>query len=139
MDSPKYKEMSTTTIKDVSKQFGISADALRYYERAGMIPPVSRTAGGVRDYQDEDLRWVELALCLRSAGLPVEVIAEYVQLSQSGSDTIPNRLALLEQQRKVLLEQQRQTGAALDRLNHKITVYQNALKTGTLNWNKEET
>lgn len=139
MDSPKYKEMSTTTIKDVSKQFGISADTLRYYERAGMIPPVSRTVGGSRDYQDEDLRWVELALCLRSAGLPVEVIAEYVRLSQSGSDTIPDRLALLEQQREVLLEQQRQTNAALSRLNHKITVYQNALETGTLNWKKEET
>lgn len=139
MDSPKYKEMSTTTIKDVSKQFGISADTLRYYERAGMIPPVSRTVGGSRDYQDEDLRWVELALCLRSAGLPVEVIAEYVRLSQSGSGTIPDRLALLEQQREVLLEQQRQTSAALSRLNHKITVYQNALETGTLNWKKEET
>lgn len=139
MDSPKYKEMSTTTIKDVSKQFGISADTLRYYERAGMIPPVSRTVGGSRDYQDEDLRWVELALCLRSAGLPVEVIAEYVRLSQSGSGTIPDRLALLEQQREVLLEQQRQTNAALSRLNHKITVYQNALETGTLNWKKEET
>ncbi len=139
MDSPKYKEMSTTTIKDVSKQFGISADTLRYYERTGMIPPVSRTVGGSRDYQDEDLRWVELALCLRSAGLPVEVIAEYVRLSQSGSGTIPDRLALLEQQREVLLEQQRQTNAALSRLNHKITVYQNALETGTLNWKKEET
>lgn len=131
--------MSTTTIKDVSKQFGISADTLRYYERTGMIPPVSRTVGGSRDYQDEDLRWVELALCLRSAGLPVEVIAEYVRLSQSGSGTIPDRLALLEQQREVLLEQQRQTNAALSRLNHKITVYQNALETGTLNWKKEET
>lgn len=104
-----------------------------------MIPPVSRTVGGSRDYQDEDLRWVELALCLRSAGLPVEVIAEYVRLSQSGSGTIPDRLALLEQQREVLLEQQRQTNAALSRLNHKITVYQNALETGTLNWKKEET
>lgn len=127
------------TIKDVSKQFGISQDALRYYERTGMIPPIGRTVGGIRDYQDEDLRWVELALCLRSAGLPVEVIAEYVQLTQLGSETIPDRLALLKKQREVLLEKQRQTGAALDRLNYKITVYQNALKTGTLNWNKEET
>lgn len=100
-----------------------------------MIPAVSRTAGGTRDYQDEDLRWVELTLCMRSAGLPVEVIAEYVRLTQLGSGMIPDRLDLLEKQREVLLEQQRQTSAALGRLDHKISVYQSALKTGTLNWN----
>ncbi len=126
------------TIKDVSKKFGISADVLRYYERAGMIPPVSRTAGGIRDYQDEDLRWVELALCMRSAGLPVEVISEYVRLAQSGEGTIPDRLALLRKQQEILSEQQRQIGMTLDRLNHKITVYEKALKTGRLNWEKEE-
>lgn len=126
------------TIKEVSKKFGISADVLRYYERAGMIPPVSRTAGGIRDYQDEDLRWVELALCMRSAGLPVEVISEYVRLAQSGESTIPDRLALLRKQQEILSEQQRQIGMTLDRLNHKITVYEKALKTGRLNWEKEE-
>ncbi len=130
--------MSVTTIKEVSSRFGLSQDALRYYGRMGMIPPVTRTAGGIRIYQDEDLRWVELALCLRSAGLPIEAIAEYVRLTRLGGGTIPERLALLEKQRGTLQEQQRRTSAALERLDHKITVYQNALKTGELNWNKEE-
>ena len=101
-----------------------------------MIPPVSRTSGGVRNYQDEDLRWVELALCMRSAGLPVEVISEYVRLTRLGANTIPDRLTLLQRQREVLLEQRRQIDAAIDRLNYKIIVYENALETGTLNWKK---
>lgn len=67
-------------IKEVSKQYQVSADTLRYYERVGMIPPVTRTASGIRDYQEEDLKWVQLALCMRSAGLPVEVMIEYVHL-----------------------------------------------------------
>ncbi len=104
-----------------------------------MIPPVSRTAGGNRSYQDEDLRWVELALCLRSAGLPVEAISEYVRLTQLGDSTISSRLALLLKQQKDLLEQRRQIETAMNRLNNKIAVYENALKTGTLNWDKEET
>lgn len=126
------------TIKEVSQQFGISQDTLRYYEREGMIPAVPRTAGGIRDYREEDLRWVELALCLRSAGLPVEVIAEYVQLSRQGDATIGARLALLTAQREALLAQQRQISAAIGRLEHKISVYEQALETGTLNWKKEE-
>ena len=43
------KECETVTIKEVSQKYNISSDTLRYYERVGMIPPVTRTAGGIRD------------------------------------------------------------------------------------------
>ena len=121
--------MAAITIKEVSKKYSITQDALRYYERAGMIPPVTRTAGGIRDYQDEDLAWVELALCMRGAGLSVEAISQYVRLARLGSDTIKERLTLLEQQREGLLERQSQITQALERLNYKIARYEDALKT----------
>lgn len=130
--------MEKITIKEVSSQYGITQDALRYYERAGMIPPVTRTAGGIRDYRDEDLAWVELALCLRSAGLSVEAISEYVRLARLGDGTIKDRLALLQSQREGLLERQCQITQALERLNYKIARYEDALQTGTLNWKKED-
>ena len=50
------------TIKEVSEKYNISQDTLRYYERVGMIPRVHRTGGGIRDYQEDDLGWVELAI-----------------------------------------------------------------------------
>ena len=53
------------TIKEVSEKYGISQDTLRYYERVGVIPAVTRTSGGIRDYREEDLKWVELAVCMR--------------------------------------------------------------------------
>lgn len=130
--------MGRITIKEVSRQYGITQDALRYYERAGMIPTVTRTAGGMRDYREEDLAWVELALCMRSAGLSVEAISEYVRLSRLGDGTIKDRLALLQSQREGLLERQSQIAQALERLNYKIARYEDALKTGVLNWTKEE-
>lgn len=130
--------MGKITIKEVSRQYGVTQDALRYYERIGMIPPVSRTAGGARDYQDEDLAWVELALCMRSAGLSVEAISEYVRLARLGDGTIKDRLALLQGQREGLLERQGQIAQALERLNYKIARYEDALKTGVLNWAEEE-
>lgn len=130
--------MAAITIKEVSEKYRVTQDALRYYERAGMIPPVTRTAGGIRDYQDEDLAWVELALCMRSAGLSGEAISEYVRLSRLGNSTIKDRLALLQGQRELLLEQQRQIAGTLDRLNYKISRYEDALKTGILNWKKED-
>lgn len=130
--------MGKITIKEVSTRYDISQDTLRYYERTGMIPPVTRTAGGIRDFREEDLSWVELALCLRSAGLSVEAISEYVRLARQGDGTIQDRLALLERQREALLDRQRRIAGALDRLNYKIERYEDALKTGTLNWKKED-
>ena len=122
------------TIAEVSKKYDISADTLRYYERGGMIPPVTRTASGIRDYQDSDLGWVGLAKCMRSAGLPVEAMIEYVRLYQEGDSTIPARLQLLLEQRQSLLEQKKKIDETLDRLNYKISIYEDAVKTGKLSW-----
>ena len=101
------------TIKEVSEKYDISQDTLRYYERIGMIPPVTRTASGIRNYQEKDLGWVELAKCMRSAGLPVEAMIEYVKLAQEGDSTIPARLHLLTDQREILLEQKAKIDATL--------------------------
>lgn len=125
------------TIREVSGRYDITQDTLRYYERVGMIPPVTRTAGGIRDYSEEDLKWVELAKCMRSAGLPVEAMIEYVKLYRQGDSTIPERLRLLTQQRQVLLEQRKQIDETLERLNYKITRYEIAAETGVLSWEKE--
>lgn len=130
--------MIKITIKEVSRRYGVTQDVLRYYERAGMIPTVTRTAGGIRDYQEVDLAWVELALCMRSAGLSVEAISEYVRLARLGDGTIKDRLALLQRQREGLLERQDQIAQALERLEYKIARYEDALNTGILNWTKEE-
>ena len=125
------------TIKEVSEQYGISQDTLRYYERVGMIPSVTRTAGGIRNYTEEDLRWVGLAKCMRSAGLPVEAMIEYVRLFQEGDSTITARLQLLIDQREVLLKQREQIDETLNRLNYKISRYEEAAQTGVLRWDSD--
>ena len=109
------------TIKEVSEVYGISADTLRYYERIGMIPEVTRTAGGIRDYQESDLGWVELVICMRKAGLPVEALIEYVKLYQQGDETFEARLQLLSEEREKLEKQKAQIELAVNRLNHKIS------------------
>ena len=122
------------TIKEVSQKYNISSDTLRYYERVGMIPPVTRTAGGIRDYGESDLGWVELALCMRGVGLPVEAMIEYVKLCQQGDSTIEARMLLLKEQMETLLEQKAQIESTIKRLDFKISRYEEAVKTGKLTW-----
>ena len=83
-------------IAEVSKKYELSADTLRYYERIGLIPQVNRNKSGIRDYTEEDCRWVEFIKCMRNAGLPIEVLIEYVTLFQQGDETIEARKELIQ-------------------------------------------
>lgn len=114
-------------IAEVSEHTGISSDTLRYYERIGLIWPVNRNASGIRDYTDLDLRRVEFIKCMRNAGLPVEVLIEYVGLVQQGDKTIKARKEILREQRELLAARMSEMQKTMDILDHKIEVYENAL------------
>jgi len=128
------------TIKEVCEKFDITPDTLRYYERVGVIPEVHRTNGGIRDFTDEDVAWVENAICMRSAGVPVEMLIEYVKLYQEGDGTFQARRDVLEEARQEVQKNIEKYQATLDRLNFKISRYDVAIKTGVLSWDdcKEE-
>ena len=126
------------TIKEVSEKYDISQDTLRYYERVGLIPPVSRTAGGISNYNESDLGWVEHAICMRSAGVPIEALIEYVRLYQMGDSTIEARCQLLQEQLEALEEQKKQIEETMERLKFKVSRYQAAVETGVLSWDEKE-
>ena len=114
-------------IMEVSEQYGISSDTLRYYERIGLIPSVNRNKSGIRDYSELDMRRVEFIKCMRSAGLPIEVLIEYVGLVQRGDKTIEARKEILKEQRKQLMARMKEMQKTLELLDHKIEVYENAV------------
>ena len=126
------------TIRQVCSQYGLTPDTLRYYEKVGVIPEVHRTENGIRDYDDVAIGWVENAVCMRSAGVPVESIIEYVRLYQAGDTTLQARRDLLKDVHTNLLKQRQQMDAAIDRLSFKIRRYDVALKTGVLSWKEED-
>lgn len=115
------------TIAEVSKKFDLSQDTLRYYERIGLIPSVNRNKGGSRDYTEEDCRWIEFIKCMRSAGLPIEVLIEYVMLFQKGDATTQARKELLIEQRKQLIARMEDIQKTLELLNYKIESYESSV------------
>ena len=114
-------------IADVSETYGLSVDTLRYYERVGLLPPVNRNESGIRDYNELDLRRVDFIKCMRSAGLSIEVLIEYVALVQKGDKTIEARKDILIEQRELLAARMKEMQKTLDILDHKIEVYEKAV------------
>lgn len=114
-------------IAEVSKKYELSQDTLRYYERIGLLPSVTRTKSGIRDYGEEDCRWVEFIKCMRGAGLPIEALIEYVALFQQGDETAGVRKEILIEQRNQLSVRIEDMQKTLDRLNQKIERYEQSI------------
>ncbi|MCA5011619.1 MULTISPECIES: MerR family transcriptional regulator [unclassified Enterococcus] len=110
-------------IGTASKETNVSADTIRYYERIGLIPPVKRTESGIREFNEEDLRWIIFSRQMRNAGLSIESLIEYLSLFQGGDHTVPACLELLNEQKIILEERVDMMQSALDRLKFKIENY----------------
>jgi len=117
------KELPFMKIHEVSEKYNITADTLRYYERIGLLPFVSRNKSGIRDYSEADCGWVQFVKCMRSAGLSVESLIEYVKLSQEGDCTREARKEILLEERQKLINRMSTMEDTLARLNWKIDNY----------------
>lgn len=119
------------TIAEVSKKYQISADTLRYYEKEGLIPCISRTEGGVRNYTEDDCARIGFIKCMRGAGLSIEVLKQYFELFAKGKRTLKARRDLLAREREKLKARLAELQDTLKRLDYKISVYDKALKSKT--------
>lgn len=111
-------------IAEVSEKCGITADTLRYYERAGLLRHVPRNASGIREYNDMNVATVNFLKCMRSAGVSIEALIKYMDLFDQGDDTLAERKALLEEQRELIRQRVADMQAGLDRLDYKIANYE---------------
>ena len=107
-------------IAEVSKEYGLSADTLRYYERIGLLPNVTRTASGIRDYSEQDCARVQFVKCMRAASVSIEALIEYMALYDQGDSTLEARKTLLEEQRALVEQRIAEMQDGLARLHFKI-------------------
>lgn len=115
------------TIGEVSEKYEMTTDTLRYYERIGLIPPVPRKKNGIRDFDETACKWVSFVKCMRSAGVQIEPLIEYVSLLQKGTG-IERRKNILIEQRARLQEQEEHLRATIERLDYKIEHYEELFK-----------
>ena len=111
------------TIAEVSKKYNITPDTIRYYEKIGLIPHVPRNKSGIRDFDENSCNWIEFIKCMRSAGLSIEVLTQYISLFKQGNKTAKARKELLVEQRKKLIEKQEDINRTIERLDYKIELY----------------
>mgnify|MGYP001120545544 FL=1 len=119
-------------IKKVSEQLGISSDTIRYYERIGLVPAISRDKNRVRNFTDIDIQRLDFIKCMRHAGLSIESLHEYMHLYSLNDDrTILARKKILEEEAEKLDERIASLQETRAYLQHKIDVYDSQLTQAT--------
>jgi DNA-binding transcriptional MerR regulator len=73
------------------------------------------------------LEWVDFIKRMRSAGLPIEELIDYVGLVLQGDSTIEERKEILKKQRGLLEVRMQELQKTLEILNYKISTYEKAI------------
>ena len=111
------------SIGDASAATGVSIQALRYYEREGLLlDPTPRDRGGRRRYSLGDLEWIAGLVMLRETGMPIADIRVIADLSRTPG-TEAQRLAFFERHRETVTAQLAQTRKHLAAIDKKIAAY----------------
>jgi DNA-binding transcriptional MerR regulator len=117
----------TLSISEAAQASGLSAHTLRYYERAGLLEPVSRDGSGHRRYRAADLGRITFLAKPRATGMPIRGVRRYAELMSAGEATNEERVALLEAHREAVLAGLERTARNLELIERKIEVYKEKL------------
>ena len=69
-------------IGDIAEAAGVSVDALRFYERRGLITPVRRRASGYREYSPDAVRVVRFIRRAQALGFTLAEVEELIHLRE---------------------------------------------------------
>ncbi len=111
------------SIHDVAKQFQISEHTIRFYDKEGLFPFLSRNKIGNREFTESDLEWLQLVFCLKNTGMKIKEIRQYMELCQAGEDTLQQRKNIFIHHRAFILEQMEQLKESLKLVDAKIAFY----------------
>lgn len=111
------------SIKQVSEKTGLKPHVLRYYEREGLLPFVSRSESGIRRYSESDLEWIGLICCLKNTGMAIKQIKDFVELSVQGKETLGRRCEMLLVHKKEVEAQIAEMQKCLYKVEHKIQYF----------------
>lgn len=124
-------EETTLTIAEVSSATGLTAHTLRYYERAGLLPPVARSASNRRRYVAADVEWLRFLVRLRETGMPIVQMRQYARLRERGAATTDERLRMLQLHQSAVREQIARLHTHEKALADKIAIYRGILSAPT--------
>jgi DNA-binding transcriptional MerR regulator len=114
------------TITQAAKKMQLTTYTLRYYDREGLLPSISRTKAGNRIFTETDLDMLTVVCCLKNTGMPIKEIKQFTDWQTEGDHTLHERHDMLLKHKEDVLKQMEDLKENLRLLDHKLDYYHNA-------------
>ena len=130
--------MKTYSISEVAKELNLTVYTLRYYDKEGLIPYVERTTSGTRVFKESDIGALKVIECLKSTGMPIKEIKNFIDWCSNGDSTLQQRYDMFMDRKSIVEAQIEELKKTMEVIEHKCSYYKTALEAGTEDIHKND-
>lgn len=123
--------LKTYSIGEVAKEMNLTVYTLRYYDKEGLIPFVERTSSGIRLFKESDIGALKVIECLKSTGMPIKEIKNFIEWCSDGDSTLQQRYDMFMERKAIVEAQMEELKKTMELIEHKCSYYKTALEAGT--------
>ncbi|MGE1102271.1 MerR family transcriptional regulator [Peribacillus simplex] len=130
--------MNKYSISEVAKELNLTTYTLRYYDKEGLLPFVERTPNGTRLFKESDINALKIIECLKSTGMPIKEIKNFIDWCTDGDSTLQQRYEMFLERKAAVEAQLEEMNKTMELINLKCTYYKTALEAGTEDIHKND-
>ena len=121
----------TYTINEVSKIMNLTPYTIRYYDKEGLTPYIERKPNGTRLFKDSDLDSLKVIECLKSTGMSIKDIKNFIDWCSEGDCTLQKRYEMFLERKANVEAQIESLKETMKMIEHKCSYYKSAIEAGT--------
>lgn len=123
--------LTTYSISEVAKELNLTVYTLRYYDKEGLMPFVERTPSGTRLFKESDISFLKVIQCLKSTGMPIKDIKNFIEWCSVGDSTLQQRYDMFLERKATVEAQMEELKRAMEVIEHKSLYYKTAIEAET--------
>ena len=118
-------------MKEACTLTNMTYENLKFYCNEGLVPNVRRDRRNYRVFDEHDIKWIQSLNCLKSCGMSIAEMKQYLALCMEGEGTIPERKVILAEKKETLLQSMTELQKAVAYIDWKQRFYDDVLSGKT--------
>ena len=119
------------SMKEACTLTNMTYENLKFYCNEGLVPNVKRDRRNYRVFDEHDVKWIQSLNCLKSCGMSIAEMKQYLALCMEGEGTIPERKVILAEKKETLLKSITELQKAVAYIDWKQRFYDDVLSGKT--------
>ena len=119
------------SMKEACTLTNMTYENLKFYCNEGLVPNVKRDRRNYRVFDEHDIKWIQSLNCLKSCGMSIAEMKQYLALCMEGEGTIPERKMILAEKKENLLQSITELQKAVAYIDWKQGFYDDVLSGKT--------